>query len=245
MNLQTLALRHGGDARRACFALAGEAELRLAATPPDALLSASELARFGALRFALKQQGFLLGRLAAKRALGALLAEPDLRRIEIQSGVFGQPLVRHPRAEGVEVTLSHSHGLAVALAYPAGFAMGVDLETVSAGAALTILGELQLSDAEQAWMAAGTLARAGACGVLWSAREALGKSMKVGLNCPLGILALDRIEPAGATAWIGRYANFPQSRCLAQAVDGRVLSVALPAAVELAPWPALTNPRLA
>ena len=30
------------------------------------------------------------------------------------------------------------------------------------------------------------------------AREALGKSMKIGLNCPLGILALSRIEAARA-----------------------------------------------
>ena len=242
MKLQTLALRHGDDTRCAYFSLAEETELQASEAQPDALLSASELLRYGALRFARKRQGFLLGRLAAKRALGALLAETDLRNIEIQSGVFGQPLVHHPRAAGVEVTLSHSHGLGVALAYPSVFPMGVDLETVAADASATILGELQISDAEKAWLAgqAGqALGDAAACGVLWTAREALGKSMKTGLNCPLGILALGPLEAVGATACAGQYVNFPQSRCLSQAFDARVLSIAMPMAVEMAPWPLL------
>jgi len=237
MNLQTLTLRDGDEERHACFALAREMEFQTPAALPESFLSETELADFGALRFPLKQQGFLLGRLAAKRALGALLEEPDLRLIEIRAGVFGQPLVRHSRAGRAEVTLSHSHGLAVALAYPGESPMGIDLETVSAIAAGTILGELQLSATEKAWMAAGTVGQATACGVLWTAREALGKSMKIGLNCPLGILSLDHIEPAGATAWTGQYANFPQSRCLSQEIDGRVLSIAMPMAIELRPWP--------
>lgn len=239
MNVQVLALRHGNKQRRAYFVAVREAELHAPEALPEAFLSESELARYGALRFTLKQQGFLLGRLAAKRALGALLDEPDLRCIEIQSGAFGQPLVHHPRAGITEVTVSHSHGLAVALAYPGDSPMGVDLETVSAVSAGTVLGELQVSDAERAWLTAATVDQATACGVLWTAREALGKSMKVGLNCPLGILSLDHVEPTGAAAWVGRYVNFPQSRCVSQAIEGRVLSLAMPREIELRPWPQL------
>ena len=237
MKPQTISLRHGNEERHASFAVAAEIELQAPAAPLKTLLCETELAGFNALRFPLKRQGFLLGRLAAKRALGALLDEADFRQIEIRAGVFGQPLVRHPRAAGIEVTLSHSHGLAVALAYPGETPMGVDLETVAAISAGTILGELQISAAEKVWLAAGTVDEATACGVLWTAREALGKSMKIGLNCPLGILALDHIESAGAAAWDCAYANFPQSRCLSQAIDGRVLSIAMPRETELHPWP--------
>ncbi len=237
MNLQALALRNGGDERRAYFASAEAGDAQASAALVEALLSEAELARFAKLSFPLKQQGFLLGRLAAKRALSALLAEPDLCRIEIRSGVFGQPLVYHPRSVGVEVSLSHSHGLAVALAYPGEFPLGMDVETVSADSADAVLAELQISDAEKAWLAAQALAPTVACGVLWTAREALGKSMKIGLNCPLGTLALDRIEPAGAAAWIGQYANFPQSRCLSQQSGGRILSIAIPRTVEVMTWP--------
>jgi 4'-phosphopantetheinyl transferase len=204
------------------------------ATPaPDAFLSNLENEQLKGFQFAAKREGFLLGRLAAKSALGALFGEPDLRRIEIRSGVYGQPLVRHPRAGAVEVSVSHSHGLAVALAYPAEFPMGIDLETPSAISAPTILGELEASPPELAWLATGGVDESTACGVLWTAREALGKALKTGLNGPLGILALSEIRPGAGGTWTGAYLNFPRCRCDSQAVGGRVLSLAMPATAEL------------
>jgi phosphopantetheinyl transferase len=239
MNVQPLSLRGPSDERPAYFSVVDTAELQAPGTIPEAFLCESELAAYGALRFPRKREGFLIGRLAAKRALAAMLSEPDLRRIEIHSGAFGQPMVHHPRAGCTEVTLSHSHGLAVALAYPGAWPMGVDLETVSPASAGTIIAQLQLSPAEKAWLDAGLLDPDIACGVLWTAREALGKSMKIGLNCPLEILSLDRIEPVAAAAWLGGYAKFPHSHCLLQNVAGRVLSVAMPATTVLTPWPSL------
>ena len=226
MNLQTLVLKRGKIERRACFAAVD-------ATHSEECLSEGEQKQLGTFQFAAKKQSFLLGRLAAKRALGALLPEADLRRIEIHSGIYGQPLLHHPRAGSVEVTVSHSHGLAVALAFPAEYPMGIDLETVSAVSAATIIAELEASPAELAWLAAGGVDEATACCVLWTAREALGKALKIGLNSPLGILALNDIRAVSEATWACRYLNFPQCQCLAQAQDGRVLSLALPGDVEL------------
>lgn len=233
MSTQALALRHGKIEQRIFFAAAD-------ALPPEAFLSEGEKSQYAGYRFAAKQESFLLGRLAAKRALGALLAEPELRRIEIRAGIYGQPIVEHPRAGAAGVSVSHSHGLAVALAFPAEYPMGIDLETVTAGSAGTILGELQASPPELAWLASSGVDDATACLVLWTAREALGKALRIGINSPLGILALADIHASGAGAWAGRYLNFPQCRCLSQAGGGRVLSVALPKDVELSvitpPW---------
>lgn len=242
MSPQVLTLQRGAESRPACFAVVDEAELQARFATPDSFLSASESTYFGALRFPQKKQEFLLGRLAAKMALGALLGEPDWRRFDIRSGVFGQPLVHHPCVECIEVTVSHSKGLAVALAYPGAWPMGIDLECVPESSAATIIGELEASAAEHAWLAASAIGAPAACGVLWSAREALGKSMKIGLNCPLGILALGDLQPCGAGAWAGRYTNFPQSKCLSQVIDGWVLTLAMPAEIELAPWPQLRQP---
>lgn len=234
---QSLLLRHGAQEQRASFVVVEADALESPGALPEAMLSDAEQAQFAALRFAPKRHSFLLGRLAAKRALGALLTEPDLRRIDIYNGVFGQPLVRHARAGGVDVTVSHSHGMAVALAFPAEWPIGIDLERVSAQSADTVLGELDASAAEQAWIDTGAADRVTACGVLWSAREALGKSMKIGLNCPLGILALGEIAAAGTAAWAGTYSYFPQSRCLSQTSGGRALSLAVPREITLDPWP--------
>jgi 4'-phosphopantetheinyl transferase len=226
MSTQTLVLRHGKIEQRVCFAAVG-------ALPAEEFLSDGEKLQFAGFKFAAKQEGFLLGRLAAKRALGALLAEPDLRSIEIRAGIYGQPIVDHPRAGSVQVSVSHSHGLAVALAFPAEYPMGIDLETVATRSAGTILGELQASPAELTWLVASGVDEATACYVLWTAREALGKALKIGINSPLGILALGGIQADGEKRWAGRYLNFPQCRCLAQAQGERVLSLALPKDVEL------------
>ena len=226
MSAQTLVLRHGKIEQHVYFAAAD-------AMPPDAFLSESEKAQLAGFQFAAKKEGFLLGRLAAKRALGALLAEPDLRQIEVQSGIYGQPLVRHPRAGTAEVTVSHSHGLAVALAYPAGYPMGIDLETISAVAAEVIIGELEASPPELTWLATGGVDAATACCVLWTAREALGKSLKIGLNSPLGMLALAEIRATGEGSWASRYLNFPRCQCLSQVKGGRVLSLAMPGEARL------------
>lgn len=221
MSVRPLFLRHGDIEQQIFFA-------SVDAIPPLEFLSGSEQEQAAGFRFDAKRQGFLLGRFAAKRALGALLEEPDLRRIEIRPGIYGQPLVHHPRAGAAEVTLSHSHGLAVALAHPAGYPMGLDLETVAAVAAEAVLGELEASPTELTWLATGGVDAATACCVLWTAREALGKALRIGLNSPLGILALSDIRPNGAGSWAGRYLNFPRCQCLSQVKDGRVLTLALP-----------------
>jgi phosphopantetheinyl transferase len=225
-DVQSLVLRHGGTEQRVCFAAVD-------AAPREDFLSEREKEQLGGFKFAAKQEAFLLGRLAAKSALGALLAEPDLRRIEIRSGIYGQPLIHHPAAGAADVSVSHSHGLAVALAFPATCPMGIDLETVAAVAAATIIGELQASAVERAWLAEAGVDQATACCVLWTAREALGKTLKIGLNSPLGILALTEIRATAEGSWAGGYQNFPRCQCLSQARGGRVLSLAMPSDAQL------------
>ncbi len=235
MSTQSLVLRHGKIEQPIFFAVAD-------AIAPQEFLSEGEKKQLAGYQFAAKQQGFLLGRLAAKRALGALLEEPDLRQIEIRSGIYGQPLVRHPRAGGVEVSVSHSHGLAVALAYPAEYPTGIDLETVAAVAAATIIGELEASPPELTWLATGGVDDATACCVLWTAREALGKALRIGLNSPLGILALSGIRAESEGVWAGHYLNFPQCQFRSRVQGGRVLSLALPKEADLRELPRL-NPH--
>ena len=221
MSTRSLALRHNDGETPVCFAAVD-------AAPTLDFLSADEKEKLDGFQFTGKRQSFLLGRLAAKRALGSLLEEPDLRKIEIRTGIYGQPLVGHPRAGSAEVTVSHSQGLAVALAYHPAYPLGIDLETVAAVSAATVIGELGASPAEFTWLATGGVDEATACCILWTAREALGKALRIGLNSPLGILALSDIRSDGAGIWVGRYLNFPRCQCLSQVKDGRVLTLALP-----------------
>ncbi|MFM9970349.1 MAG: 4'-phosphopantetheinyl transferase family protein [Burkholderiales bacterium] len=237
--IQALKVRHGGFESSASFATATTTDLRLPQHSPELILNDAELARFRGFQFAAKQNAFLLGRLAAKRAIGQLLGEPELRHIEIVSGVYGQPLMRHPRSGDIDVTLSHSQQLAVALAFPHEYPMGIDLESVAENSAAMLIEEMAASDQEKAWITASPLNIADSCGLLWTAREALGKLLKTGLRSPMNLFSLGEIQPLDATAWAGNYRYFLQCRSVSRVDAGRVLSIALPVGVELHPWPGL------
>jgi hypothetical protein len=111
--------------------------------------------------------------------------------------------------------------------------MGIDIETCAAVSAPAILGDIEASPPELAWLVSSGVDEATACCLLWTAREALAKALKLGLNGPLGVLALAEIGSGGPGTWLGRYRNFPRCKCLARAAGGRVLSLALPGEAEL------------
>ena len=237
MSLQELELRRGTEVRRAIFSVVDDAALLPFSAAPELMLSATELAQYANLRFPQKRHGFMLGRLAAKSALGAMLEESEWPNISIRAGVFGQPQVGHSRALGTDVTVSHSNDVAVAVAFPADWPMGIDLETVVGDAVVAVLAALDASAEERAWLAAAPMGRSATCGVLWTAREALGKALKTGLNSPLGVLSLCNFKPAVAdpagAAWAGGYTNFPQFRWLAQVFGERALTLSLPREITL------------
>jgi len=91
------------------------------------ILGTNETGYFSTLRFARRKESYLLGRYAAKVALSKVLAEQDLKAIEIERGVFEQPIVRCDGNGRWDVTISHAGSLAVVLAYPTAHPMGIDI----------------------------------------------------------------------------------------------------------------------
>lgn len=89
--------------------------------------------------------------------------------------VLGQPAA-------VVLSLTHSHGVAVAALGPAGIRLGVDLEAVEERAP-GFLGDW-FTPAEQAFVAeaAGEQALAGT--LVWSAKESVMKALREGLRIP-------------------------------------------------------------
>ncbi len=207
----------------------------LTALEPASFLSEAEVAQARAFRFEQRRESFMLGRLAAKRALSAFLGEQNLPRIEISSGVFGQPIVYHPTKSGAEISLSHSGGFAVALAFPREHPMALDVETIEDARAATVKSELRFSPSEQAWLDSSAIEPRAAYILLWTAREALSKTLKCGLTCPLELLRLGEIRPAGVGGWQGHYENFHQYACRSWVGACRALTITLPRATEMLP----------
>ena len=190
------------------------------------LLGKTEAAYFATLHFARRQGSYLLGRYAAKTALSAVLSEPDLRAIEIGRGVFEQPIVRCDRNGGWEATISHTENLAVALAYPAGHPMRIDLEQIDPGQHETILS--QLLEREIGWLKLRSAERFQFASALWAAKESLSKVLRTGLMANIRVYDLAEFNVIDSREWEGFFENFAQYKARVWIGSKHVLSIAFP-----------------
>jgi 4'-phosphopantetheinyl transferase len=190
------------------------------------LLGETETAYFSSLPSARRQASYLLGRCAAKIALSALLSEPNLRAIEIERGVFEQPIVRCDGNGGWDVTISHTEDLAVALAYPAGHPMGIDLERIDPRQHETILS--QLSEREIGWLSLRSAEKLQFASALWAAKESLSKVLRTGLMANIRVYDLAEFNLVDSRVWEGLFQNFAQYKARVWSGSKHVLSITLP-----------------
>jgi 4'-phosphopantetheinyl transferase len=189
-------------------------------------LGPTENAYFSTLRFARRQQSYLLGRYAAKLALRDLLGEPDLRAIEIVRGVFEQPIVHCARSHRWCVTISHADSLAVALAFPTGHPMALDIEPIDLTRYETILS--QLSNQETQWIEVSAEHKLQLATALWTAKEALSKVLCTGLMSPVQIYNLSEFNAISSGYWEGLFQNFGQYKTITWIGSAHVMSIVLP-----------------
>jgi 4'-phosphopantetheinyl transferase len=153
-------------------------------------LSAREQAALAAIRYTKRHVEFLTRRWAAKRALAGVIGRDDdddaLARIEIGNHPGGAPfVVVDGRQAPLEVSISDRAGWAVCLVaaqVDAGGALGIDLEIVEPRSDAFV--EDFFTAAERDYvraLPAGT-PRDEAANLIWSAKEAALKVLKVGLR---------------------------------------------------------------
>ncbi len=181
---------------------------------PDGLtwLSARERARLDQLRFTKRRTEFLLRRWTGKRAVAAALdgAPEDLARIELLNHRSGAPYVEiDGRSAGVDVSLSDRAGAAVGLVGPVGAGvgtLGVDLELVEPRTERFVADFLTATEAayvhrrreafgEDGWQAAANL--------VWSAKEAALKVLRVGLRADTRTVEVSLDHDARTDGWSG------------------------------------------
>jgi phosphopantetheinyl transferase len=190
------------------------------------LLGETETAYFSTLVSARRQVSYLLGRYAAKIALSTVLAEPDLKVIEIERGVFEQPIVHCGGNGGWDVTISHTEDQAVALAYPAGHPMGIDLERIDPRQSETILS--QLSEREIGWLNVGSAEKLQFATALWAAKESLSKVLRTGLMANIRVYDLVEFNSIDSRVWEGFFENFAQFKARVWIGSNHVLAIAFP-----------------
>ena len=113
----------------------GHVDLSLPLPPPVQFLSAGEKVHLAALCAVKRRRQWLGGRLAAKEALIELFTG-QREQWQITNSADGRPranFLPDPGRFRVDISISHSHDLAVALAVAGGYACGIDVELMACG----------------------------------------------------------------------------------------------------------------
>jgi phosphopantetheinyl transferase len=229
--VRSLELQREGRPLPGYFAWAREVELsefeNSAAKTPD-FLATAERNYFGTLRFPVRQCSYLLGRLAAKRAISPMKNGALPSEIDVLKGVFEQPVLA---SGGVEISIAHSGQIAVAVSAPSGHPIGVDIEKFG-GPDPKVLAS-SFTAQEEKWLRKLELPHPVAMYAAWTAKEALAKILRCGLMTPLQVLEITEIDPKGNHAFESLFTYFPQYKSRTWILNHFALSIALPARTEM------------
>ena len=172
-----------------------------------------------------RQLSFLRGRRCAKQALGQLCLERDLTAFSILPGVFGQPVVHSRKEAHAEISIAHTDALAVALAFPKGHPMAVDVEQVTTENAAVIRQQLTVREWDLARNSFDSEQEAAV--LCWVMKEALAKVLLTGLTTPIAIYEIAELSSAG-TQWECLFKNFMQYKAHAFFLAGHVCAFVCP-----------------
>lgn len=136
---------------------------------------------------------WILGRLAAKRALFQLEPTAVLSSLSVQSAVTGTPYFQGLESS-YEVSITHSKSVALALVSPMRHPVTIDLESIRTErvAAITKM----LTDRESQ-LASETEDPISTLTLLWTAKEALSKWMRSGMSFDFRVLEVKSWKQKG------------------------------------------------
>ena len=177
------------------------------------------------LNYERRLNSYLMGRHAAKKAIGQALTNVSANDIELEFGVFHQPIIKGDTGNQVEVSISHSDKAAVALAYPTGHPMGIDIEKIDYSKKELFL--KQLTEKELGLLEKLSITQEGGALLLWSVKEALSKALKSGLAADYMVYETKNLKWHG-NHLTGEFIHFAQYRFEAFLLNLHVLAIALP-----------------
>jgi len=186
------------------------------------------------LKFEKRIKSYLLGRYAAKMAVGAFTGEEQLDRILIQQGVFSQPIVTCLSQQNIQVSITHSDDFGAAVAFSEAYPIGIDLERISLNK--TDILENQITETEKELI--GQLMKTklysyeALLTLFWTAREALSKVLKTGLLTPFTIYEIGKLEIKSGYI-VSYFKNFAQYHNISFQLDHYMCSITCPKKTKL------------
>ena len=189
------------------------------------LLHPEELSYYETLKFDKRRESYLLGRISAKKAIGALSLFEDLGKIAIEAGIFQFPVVKYAITRNLQVSITHCEGLGIALSYPEVHPLGIDLERTDNANTEAI--KQQLTPAELALMRTVPLPEDVACTMIWTMKEALSKVLRTGLTMDLKLLEIRSLVKEG-DVYTSHFRHLIQYRAISCHAAAYVCSIVVP-----------------
>lgn len=172
-----------------------------------------------------RQQSYLLGRYALKQALNA--PSVPYRHIDIQTGVFGQPVFTAPFVK--HGSLAHSQQWAIALVSPNLTPVSIDFEVVELKHQPLLFKQFGLTE-HDASLGLSALQN----GYLyWTFSEALSKALLAGLVVDIALLRPDQIWHEEGKLYL-RSSHFPHVKGVAFMYKQLIGTVVIPAPCQFA-----------
>jgi len=191
----------------------------------DEVLHPDEEAYYKTLEFEKRRRSYLIGRYAAKQAVGAFAQEKNLSKILIQPGIFNQPVVRCGDEHNVQVSITHCDELGAALAFPEAHPMAIDIEKIYTDKNNVL--ETQMTGKEREMVSAVPFPYETMLTLLWTAKESLSKILRTGLTAPFHIFEIDRIETKEDHT-VSYFENFAQYKVISFNLGCYICSLTFP-----------------
>jgi 4'-phosphopantetheinyl transferase EntD len=204
-----------------CILHAGPGHL----TQQLSLLHPEERSYYDTLKFDKRRESYLLGRISAKKAIGALSAAEDLEKIAIEAGIFQFPVVKYSVMRNLQVSITHCDGLGIALSHPEVHPLGVDVERTDKANTDAI--KEQLTANELALTLTIPLPQSIACTMIWTMKEALSKILRTGLTMDLKLLEIQSVVKEG-DLYTSQFKHLIQYKAISCQAGDYVCSLVVP-----------------
>jgi len=184
------------------------------------VLSPEEHVQYNDLITDKRRKSFFGGRYSAKKALSALTGK-SMPEVEIYNSQFGYPYYKGE----YDLSISHCSTLSGAIAFSKSIVAGIDIEDIQLDNSeyiSEILTQFEQKHLSISGMSAKTLTG------YWSAKEALSKSIRVGLTIPFDVFEISGFKTISDTLKIVEFVNFDRMSVIQVTGNSKVLSVALP-----------------
>ena len=187
-------------------------------------LHINEQKRYNKFPALIRKNSYILGRYCAKRALSQIYPEISASEIEIDRGVFYYPIIRHPKVQNTQVSITHTECAAAAIVFKDDHPVGIDIEIVNSGKSKTI--QKQLSERENTLQ--GDMEKAEFNTILWTSKESLSKALKIGMMASPMLYEIEDITRLSIHAYETTFKYFFQYKAVSYKFDDLILTLCYP-----------------